>query len=83
MSDSPANDYAIERAVAELLQLLTTCPGEEREAALVDLARRVGPRQLARLFAQFIGLANSVAADEQRQTIGEELAAIARPEPAP
>ncbi len=80
MPDAPAMDYALEPAVAELLQLLTSCPGPEREAALVDLARRVGPRHLARHFAQFIGLANSVVEDEQRRTIAEALAAISAPE---
>lgn len=82
MPDAPAVDFTIEQSVVELLTLLTTCPGPEREEALIDLARRVGPRQLARLFAQFIGLANSVVEEEQRRTIAEALAAISAPESA-
>lgn len=83
MSDTPATDFDIAPAYVEMLALAAASPGPERETMMLLLVQRIGPRQLARLFAQFIGMANSVVADEQRQTIGEALAALAPPKQAP
>lgn len=77
MADTPATDFDIAPSYARLLSLAATSDGPARAAMMILLVQRIGPRQLARLFAQFIGLANSVVADEQRQTIGEALAGIA------
>lgn len=65
MGDSPAIDYDIPTSAVDLLTLATTATGDDREQILIALAQRVGPRHLARLFAQFIGLANSVVANNR------------------
>jgi len=81
MADIPAIDFDIAPAYVHVLALASTSTGPEREAMMILLVQRIGPRQLARLFAQFMGLANSVAGGGERQTILDALAAIAAPAP--
>lgn len=83
MAEAPATDFDIAPSYAHLLSLAATSDGPARAAMMILLAQRIGPRQLAQLFAQFIGLANNVVAGEQRQTIVDALAALAAREPAP
>lgn len=66
MSD-PAVDYDIGAQHAELLFGIATLPAVEREHALMAFTYRAGPQAIFDLFAQFIGLANSVALNAREQ----------------
>ena len=58
-----ATDYAIAPQDAELLYGIATLPAIERKHALMAFTYRAGPQVIFDLFAQFIGLANSVASN--------------------
>lgn len=61
MERKPATDYEIRPDLASLLYGVATMPFEERVLALGAIGHKYGARELLELFAQFIGLANSVA----------------------
>ena len=58
-------DYKIASADARMLIGLCGLPAPARAEALADLARRKGVSATLDLFAQFIGLANAVAANNR------------------
>lgn len=60
-----AIDYKISAGHADLLRGIVCLPGEVREMALIKMAERMGGYGMVQLFAQFIGLANSVVANNR------------------
>jgi hypothetical protein len=58
-----AIDYALDIASADFLAAVALLPPEERVLQLARYAKKHGVHALAALFAEFMGLANSVAAN--------------------
>lgn len=61
MERKPATDYEIRPELASLLYGVATLPFEDRVLALGAIGHKYGAQELVELFAQFIGLASSVA----------------------
>lgn len=78
MLHEAATDYAIKPELANLLYGVATLPAEDRRMALVAIGREHGAAALIDLFAQFIGLANSVAsnASEHAQNLLVEMGQV-------
>lgn len=74
----PATDYDIAPEVATLLMGIALLPAAERRNALVYLGRQFGAGALIDAFAQFVGLANSVAsnASEHAQNLLVEMGQV-------
>jgi hypothetical protein len=64
-AEERACDYDLSPAEADALLGVTLLPADAREAALARFAREHGEAVLIRLFAQLIGLANSVVANNR------------------
>lgn len=67
MPREPATDYAIDPASAARLYRVALLPAAERRVALGSLYLQLGTTGFLDLMAQFIGLANSVAANANEQ----------------
>ncbi|MEC4339878.1 hypothetical protein VPH13_14220 [Stenotrophomonas pavanii] len=63
LTDERSNDYAIPAPLAGVLKGVVSMPTGGRHQALQQLADQLGQDGFINLFAQFIGLANQVAAN--------------------
>lgn len=73
-----ATDYAMTPADADRLAGITLVPEDFRRQAMSNLLDQIGPSEMVRLFSQFIGMANSVVANNREMAellgiIGGEL----------
>lgn len=65
MTDKTATDYALTKSDAGRLSGIPYLPEDIRRMALARILDEIGPTEMVRLFSQFIGLANSVVANNR------------------